>query len=213
MSGHGRTSSASTCRSAFRRMRSATAARTGAFRPIDGTFSPSAISTGCGTVLGVMRTCTTVTGSITSLVSTGRISVTVTAAGLYTARRAVAAGTRRARAERLQGRRCRDHCRGSGNGSRFRARVAGAAQVPGYKVFRWERQWDEPGQPFRDPASIPGASVATSGTHDTEPMTIWWEKASLEEKRAVLAIPRYASVSLRTSARPSRTPRSPSRPA
>src|SRR6185436_4658590 len=24
--------------------------------------------------------------------------------------------------------------------------------VPGYKVFRWERRWEAPGQPFRDPA-------------------------------------------------------------
>ena len=49
--------------------------------------------------------------------------------------------------------------------------------VPGYKVFRWERDWHEPGQPFRDPADYPAASVATSGTHDTEPMAIWWEEA------------------------------------
>jgi len=61
--------------------------------------------------------------------------------------------------------------------------------VPGYKVFRWERHWDEPGQPFRDPSLYPPASVATSGTHDTEPMTIWWENASREEQNAVLAIP------------------------
>jgi 4-alpha-glucanotransferase len=65
----------------------------------------------------------------------------------------------------------------------------GRLGVPGYKVFRWERHWTEPGQPFRDPATYPPVSVATSGTHDTEPMTIWWENASAEEKRAVLAIP------------------------
>jgi 4-alpha-glucanotransferase len=64
-----------------------------------------------------------------------------------------------------------------------------ALGVPGYKVLRWERHWDEPGQPFRDPAAYSPASVATSGTHDTEPMTIWWENASTEEKSAVLAIP------------------------
>ena len=64
-----------------------------------------------------------------------------------------------------------------------------ALGVPGYKVLRWERQWDEPGQPFRDPATYSPASVATSGTHDTEPMTIWWENATNDEKRAVLAIP------------------------
>ncbi len=61
--------------------------------------------------------------------------------------------------------------------------------VPGYKVFRWEREWDVDGQPFRDPLGYPRVSVATSGTHDTEPMAIWWESAPREEKEAVLAIP------------------------
>ncbi len=62
-------------------------------------------------------------------------------------------------------------------------------EVPGYKVFRWEREWDVDGQPFRDPRAYPAVSVATSGTHDTEPMKIWWEGAPSEEKEAVLAIP------------------------
>jgi 4-alpha-glucanotransferase len=61
-------------------------------------------------------------------------------------------------------------------------------EVPGYKVLRWERYWKEPGQPFKDPADYPATAVATSGTHDTEPMAIWWENAPLEEKEAVLAI-------------------------
>jgi 4-alpha-glucanotransferase len=65
----------------------------------------------------------------------------------------------------------------------------GRLGVPGYKVFRWERQWDEAGQPFRDPGMYPAASVATSGTHDTDPMAIWWEYASAAERSAVLAIP------------------------
>ncbi len=43
------------------------------------------------------------------------------------------------------------------------------AGIPGYKVFRWERHWHAPGQPFRDPPEYPAAAVATSGTHDTEP--------------------------------------------
>ena len=61
--------------------------------------------------------------------------------------------------------------------------------VPGYKVFRWERHWHSHGQPFRDPVEYPPAGVATSGTHDTEPMVIWWENAPREERQAVLAIP------------------------
>lgn len=64
--------------------------------------------------------------------------------------------------------------------------------VPGYKVLRWERDWDSPDQPFKDPLEYTDVSVATSGTHDTEPMVIWWEAASREEREAVLAIPAIA---------------------
>src|SRR5262249_24249153 len=58
--------------------------------------------------------------------------------------------------------------------------------VPGYRVFRWERHWHTPGQPFRDPLEYPPTSVATSGTHDTEPLVVWWERASDEERRKVV---------------------------
>jgi len=61
--------------------------------------------------------------------------------------------------------------------------------VPGYRVLRWERDWHEPGQPFRDPASYPVLSVATSGTHDTEPMAVWWEGAPDADRQALAAVP------------------------
>jgi 4-alpha-glucanotransferase len=61
--------------------------------------------------------------------------------------------------------------------------------IPGYKVFRWERQWHVDGQPFKDPIDYPAVAVATSGTHDTEPIAVWWEGASRAEREAVLAIP------------------------
>jgi len=61
--------------------------------------------------------------------------------------------------------------------------------IAGYKVFRWERHWHTEGQPFKDPVEYPAVSVATSGTHDTEPMVIWWEDIPREEREAVLAIP------------------------
>jgi 4-alpha-glucanotransferase len=61
--------------------------------------------------------------------------------------------------------------------------------IPGYRVFRWERHWTVEGQPFRDPTEYPPASVATSGTHDTEPLAVWWEQAPPEERQAALAIP------------------------
>ena len=46
--------------------------------------------------------------------------------------------------------------------------------VPGFRVFRWERHWHAEGQPFRDPSDYPPMSVAASGTHDTEPLVVWW---------------------------------------
>ncbi len=61
-------------------------------------------------------------------------------------------------------------------------------RAPGFRVFRWERQWDVPGQPFHDPAAYPAVSVAASGTHDTEPMVVWWDEASEEDRQAVASI-------------------------
>ncbi|HEY7185700.1 MAG TPA: 4-alpha-glucanotransferase [Vicinamibacterales bacterium] len=61
--------------------------------------------------------------------------------------------------------------------------------IPGYRVFRWERRWHDPGRPFKDPVDYTPVSVATSGTHDTEPLAVWWESAPLEERRAILEIP------------------------
>jgi 4-alpha-glucanotransferase len=61
--------------------------------------------------------------------------------------------------------------------------------VPGYRVFRWERHWHQKDQPFRDPVEYPPTSVATSGTHDTEPLMMWWEQATVGERRAALDIP------------------------
>ena len=57
--------------------------------------------------------------------------------------------------------------------------------VPGLKVLRWEREWDREGQPFRDPAEYPQHSVATSGTHDNEPLAEWWDAAGPDERRCV----------------------------
>lgn len=57
--------------------------------------------------------------------------------------------------------------------------------IPGFRVFRWERQWHEEGHPFRDPAAYPVLSVATSGTHDTETLAVWWNGASVDERAKV----------------------------
>jgi 4-alpha-glucanotransferase len=65
--------------------------------------------------------------------------------------------------------------------------------IPGYKVLRWERAWNQKGQAFLDPAAWPACSVATTGTHDTETLAEWWESADEAERRAVAAIPFLAA--------------------
>jgi 4-alpha-glucanotransferase len=61
-------------------------------------------------------------------------------------------------------------------------------RVPGYKVLRWEREWNAPGQPFKDPRAYPADSVATSGTHDTETIAEWWDSAPADERTALTTI-------------------------
>ncbi len=60
--------------------------------------------------------------------------------------------------------------------------------IPGYKVLRWEREWNVKGQPFKDPRTYPACSVATSGTHDTEPTAEWWDEAPMDERKALVAV-------------------------
>jgi 4-alpha-glucanotransferase len=61
--------------------------------------------------------------------------------------------------------------------------------VPGYKVLRWEREWDVDGKPFRDPRSFPAVSLATTATHDTETLAEWWDLADLDERRNAIEWP------------------------
>jgi len=72
--------------------------------------------------------------------------------------------------------------------------------VPGLKVLRWEREWDESGQPFRDPADYPRVSVATTGTHDTETLAEWWDAADPDERRQCAAIPSMRDAGLQGDA-------------
>jgi 4-alpha-glucanotransferase len=48
--------------------------------------------------------------------------------------------------------------------------------LAGYRVFRWERG---------DPATYPPISIAMTGTHDTDPIAVWWESLTPEERRLV----------------------------
>lgn len=60
--------------------------------------------------------------------------------------------------------------------------------IGGYKVLRWERHWNLPGRPFVNPSEYSSRSVATTGTHDTEPMAVWWDEAAPEDRYALAEV-------------------------
>lgn len=57
--------------------------------------------------------------------------------------------------------------------------------VPGYRVIPWEKDAQEG---FRDPRAFPALSVASLSTHDTKPITAWWEDFSPAERRQLAAL-------------------------
>ena len=59
-------------------------------------------------------------------------------------------------------------------------------QLPGVKVLRWEKHWDLDGAPPIDPATFPELSVATTGTHDIEPLAATPEGETSEQRVATL---------------------------
>src|SRR5579875_2423121 len=59
-------------------------------------------------------------------------------------------------------------------------------EVPGLKVFRWEREdWGKVQERIVSPAQYPRLAVATTGTHDTEPLAQWWRAANPRERQEV----------------------------
>jgi 4-alpha-glucanotransferase len=63
--------------------------------------------------------------------------------------------------------------------------------IPGYRVLRWEND----GPRFRDPHRYPRLSVATTGTHDTSSLRVWWED-ELDDagRRALAAVPGFTAL-------------------
>lgn len=53
--------------------------------------------------------------------------------------------------------------------------------VPGYKIMRWEK--DEKATHYIDPQNYDQISLATTSTHDTEPMNTWWKITSENERQ------------------------------
>jgi 4-alpha-glucanotransferase len=54
--------------------------------------------------------------------------------------------------------------------------------VPGYKVIPWEKDEGPDEATFRDPAKFDAVSVATWSTHDTAPITAWWDELTVNER-------------------------------
>jgi 4-alpha-glucanotransferase len=67
-----------------------------------------------------------------------------------------------------------------------------AMGIPGCRVIRWERHWQAKGQPYIDPEGYPAVSAAMTGTHDTEPMAVWWDDLGADDREAFLALPVFA---------------------
>lgn len=54
--------------------------------------------------------------------------------------------------------------------------------ICGTKVMRWERSWNEPGQPFIPITSYILPSMTTVSVHDSEPVNMWWDQSPEEAK-------------------------------
>ena len=61
-----------------------------------------------------------------------------------------------------------------------------ALGVPGCKVLRWERDWHREGAPFIAPETFPPLSAAMTGTHDTTPLSVWWDEECTPADRAAM---------------------------
>src|SRR5260370_37679448 len=63
-----------------------------------------------------------------------------------------------------------------------------ALGVPGYKVIRWEKEtWRKVNERFISPAKYPAMPIATTGTHDTDTLTMWWSALPEQERRQLCA--------------------------
>lgn len=59
--------------------------------------------------------------------------------------------------------------------------------VPGYKVMQWEKtNWGQPDEHYLNPSTYPELSLATTGTHDTEPVTLWWREQKVSEREQLI---------------------------
>lgn len=58
--------------------------------------------------------------------------------------------------------------------------------IPGLRVLRWHRSWDEPGNPYVELHDYPENSMACTSVHDSSMLREWWEKEA--DREAVWAL-------------------------
>jgi 4-alpha-glucanotransferase len=70
-------------------------------------------------------------------------------------------------------------------------------RIPGYRVLRWEKD----GGGFREPSTWPEASLATTGTHDTDSLADWFDGLEAAERKALFALRGLAGLAGRAPTR------------
>lgn len=79
-------------------------------------------------------------------------------------------------------------------------RVLEQLGIPGLRVPRWMRRWDEPGQPFKALRTYGELSVCTPSVHDTSTLRDWWEHEEGREPFARAYCPQLQPVPERLDA-------------
>jgi 4-alpha-glucanotransferase len=80
-------------------------------------------------------------------------------------------------------------------------KVLAALGMPGLRVPRWMRYWDEAGQPFKPLDAYPELSVCTPSVHDTSTLRGWWEEEEGQESFAETYCPTLLPVKQKLDAR------------
>lgn len=81
-------------------------------------------------------------------------------------------------------------------------RVLSGLGIPGLRIPRWMRSWNEPGQPFIPLKRYETLSVCTPSVHDTSTLRGWWEK----EEGSTAFAEAYCPAILKSSAGSGLTP-------
>jgi 4-alpha-glucanotransferase len=58
--------------------------------------------------------------------------------------------------------------------------------IPGLRVLRWHRSWDQEGTPYVELGDYPENSMACTSVHDSSMLREWWESEA--DRRAVWAL-------------------------